>query len=71
MATYESDDESVSGIVSLENALAEAQLPMAELEALLKARNNKDRMKSFKVRSRIVGVGKETNDDLSLKLTHF
>jgi hypothetical protein len=71
MATYESDDESVSGIVSLENALAEAQLPMAELEALLKARNNKERIKSFKVRSRIVGVGKETNDDLSLKLTHF
>jgi hypothetical protein len=71
MATCESDDESVSGIVLLENALAESQLPMAELDALLKASNKKERIKGFKVCSRNVGIGNETNDDPSLKLTHF
>ena len=38
------------GATVLSDALAEAHLPMRELEAALKGRNKKDRAKSFKVR---------------------
>ena len=63
VATYECDETSISGIVSLENALAAAQLPMTELEASLKSRNKKERIKGFTVRSRDLDVETETNGD--------
>jgi hypothetical protein len=43
------DDESAPGIAVLTDALAEAHLPMAELEAAMKLRNKKERVKGFKV----------------------
>lgn len=44
------DEDFVPGIAALTDALAEAHLPMRKLEAALKLRNKKDRVKGFKVR---------------------